>query len=99
MIEVPLYRVMLLTFFCEALAFSSGLTSTAAGAGAASAMHVMSCSPSWRQPMGKWLVSSVNSHTDATWKRWHLWEIDLRFALDYSTPGRTRKSSPGVQWC
>ena len=29
---------------------------------------------------GKWMVSLVNSHTHATTKRWHLWEIDLRFA-------------------
>jgi len=36
--------------------------------------------------MGKWMVSLVNSHTNATSKRWHLWEIDLRFALN-STPG------------
>ena len=27
-----------------------------------------------------------HSHTNATSKRWHLWEIDLRFALN-STPG------------
>jgi len=26
------------------------------------------------------MVSSVNTHTNATSKRWHLWEIDLRFA-------------------
>ena len=26
------------------------------------------------------MVSSVNSHTNATRIRWHLWEIDLRFA-------------------
>ena len=32
------------------------------------------------------MVSLVNSHTNATSKRWHLWEIDLRFALN-STPG------------
>ena len=37
-------------------------------------------SPPWRQPRGKSMVSSVNSHTNATSKRWHLWEIDLRFA-------------------
>jgi len=36
--------------------------------------------------MGKWMVSLVNSHTNATSKRWHLWEIDLRFALN-SAPG------------
>ena len=32
------------------------------------------------------MVSLVNSHTNATSKRRHLWEIDLRFALN-STPG------------
>ena len=43
--------------------------------------------PPWMQPRGKWMVSSVNSHTDATSKRLlHLWQIDLRFALN-STPG------------
>ena len=42
--------------------------------------------PPWRQPGGKWMVALVNSHTAATSKRWHLWEIDLRFALN-STPG------------
>jgi len=30
--------------------------------------------------MGKWMVSLVNPHTDATRIGWHLWEIDLRFA-------------------
>ena len=39
--------------------------------------------PPCRQPRGKWMVSLVNSHTNATW---HLWVIDLRFALN-STPG------------
>ena len=33
-----------------------------------------------RQPMGKSIVSSVNSHTNVTKIGWHLWEIDLRFA-------------------
>ena len=42
--------------------------------------------PPWRPPRGKWMVSLVNSHTNATSKRWHLWEIDLRFVL-ISTPG------------
>ena len=36
--------------------------------------------PPWRQPRGKSMVSLVNSHTNATSKRWHLWEIDLRFS-------------------
>ena len=42
--------------------------------------------PPWRQPRGKWMVSLVNSHTHATRIGLHLWEIDLRFALN-STPG------------
>ena len=42
--------------------------------------------PPWRQPRGKTIVSLVNLHTNATSKRWNLWEIDLRFALN-STPG------------
>jgi len=36
--------------------------------------------PPWRRPRGKSMVSSVNSHTNATRIGWHLWEIDLRFA-------------------
>ena len=32
------------------------------------------------------MVSRVNSHTNASSKRRHLWEIDLRFDLN-STPG------------
>ena len=32
------------------------------------------------------MVSLVNSHPNAISKRWHLWEIGLRFALN-STPG------------
>ena len=34
--------------------------------------------PPRRQHRGKSLVSSVDSHTDATRIGWHLWEIDLR---------------------
>ena len=46
-----------------------------------------------RQPMGKSMVSSVNSHTNATRIGWHLWEIDLRFA-----PRLPKKphASPGI---
>ena len=47
-------------------------------------------SPPWRQPRGKWMVSLVNCHTNATSNRWHLWEIDARFALN-STPGWFRE--------
>ena len=36
--------------------------------------------PPWRQPMGKWMVSLVNFHTNATRIGWHMWEIDLKFA-------------------
>ena len=36
--------------------------------------------PPWRQPRGKWMVYLVDSHTNATSERWHLWEIDSRFA-------------------
>ena len=42
--------------------------------------------PPWRRPRGKCMVSLVDSHTNATSKRWHLWEINLKFALN-STPG------------
>ena len=41
------------------------------------------------------MVSLVNSHTNATLNRWHLWEVDLRFALN-STPGwLTRQGAQG----
>jgi len=43
--------------------------------------------PPLRQPRGKWMIYLVNSHTNATSKRWHLWGIDLRFARN-STPGQ-----------
>ena len=50
--------------------------------------------PPWRQPRGKWTISLVNPHTNATPKRWHLWEIDLRSALN-TTPGwRTVNALP-----
>ena len=48
-----------------------------------SVVHVNSArkqAPPWRQPRGKSMVYSVNSHTNATRIGWHLWEIDLRFA-------------------
>ena len=35
------------------------------------------------------MVSSVNSHTNASSKRWHLWETDLRFALNSTTGWHT----------
>jgi len=50
-------------------------------------------SPPWRQRRGKWMVSLVNTYTNANPKRWYLWEIDLRFALD-STPGWFSDLSP-----
>ena len=40
--------------------------------------------PSWRQPRGKWMVSLVKSYANATSQRLHLWEIDLRLALNLS---------------
>ena len=43
--------------------------------------------PPWRQPRGKSMVSSVNSHTNATRTGWHLREIDF-------APG----SPPGWVW-
>ena len=48
------------------------------------------CLPPWRQPRCKSMVSLVNSHTNATSKRWHLWEIDLRFPPRLP-PGRSSK--------
>ena len=50
--------------------------------------------PPWRQPRSKRVVCLVNSHANATSKRWHLWEIDLKFALD-STPGWGKLRHPG----
>ena len=49
-------------------------------------------SPPWRQPRGKWMVSLVNSHTNATRIGWHLWAIDSRFA-----PGWPSRLSPKPQ--
>ena len=46
--------------------------------------------PPWRQPRGKWMISLVNSHTNATLKRWHMWEIDLGFALNSTLGWRER---------
>ena len=42
------------------------------------------------------MVLLVNSNTNATSKKWHLWEIDLKFALN-STPGwlEARNLFPG----
>ena len=48
--------------------------------------HEVDPDPPYRQPRGIWMVYLVNSHTNATSKRWHLWEIDLGFSLN-STPG------------
>ena len=41
------------------------------------------------------MVSLVNSHTNATSKRWHLWEMDKRFALN-SSAGRCPGGFPAV---
>ena len=43
------------------------------------------------------MVSLVNSHTTAMRIGWHLWEIDLRFALD-STPGWFCVGLPLCAW-
>ena len=41
--------------------------------------------PPWRPTRGKWIVYLVNSFKNAASKRWHLWEIDLKFALDWTS--------------
>ena len=51
--------------------------------------------PPWR-PRGKCMVPLGDSHSNATLKSWHLWEINLRFALN-STPGWTVK--PPKMFC
>ena len=43
------------------------------------------------------MVSLVSSHTNATSKRWHLWEIDLRFASGLP-PGWFRTARPLAGW-
>jgi len=48
--------------------------------------RVREADPPWRQPRGISMGSLVNSHTNATSSRWHVWEMDSRFALN-STPG------------
>ena len=50
------------------------------------APSLLCSNPPWKQPRGKWMFFLVNSHANATSKRWHLWEIDLRFAPG-SPPG------------
>ena len=42
-------------------------------------------------------MTRVNSHTNATSKRWHLWDVDLRFALN-STPGWLSVLPPSRAW-
>ena len=42
--------------------------------------------PPQRQPRGKWMITLVNFHTNATSKRWHLWEIRLKI-FPRATPG------------
>ena len=51
--------------------------------------------PPWRQPRRKWMVSLVNSHTNATSIGWHLWEIYLRFATGLP-PGRVSHGLAGA---
>ena len=43
------------------------------------------------------MVSLVNSHTNATSKKWHLWKNDLRFALN-STLGWHRIVASAPSW-
>ena len=53
-------------------------------------MHLTSATPQVSGPsyplttlettQGQMVVALVNSHANATFWRWHLWEIDLRFA-------------------
>ena len=45
-------------------------------------------SPPWRQPIGKLMVSLVNSHTNAIRTGWHLWEVDLNLPLGYLQGGK-----------
>ena len=45
--------------------------------------------PPWRRPRGRCIISLVNSRANTTSKRWHLWAIDLRFALDSTLWGTT----------
>ena len=56
-----------------------GLVVPKSSALAAASFSQVSPAP-WRQPRGKFMVSLVNSHTNATRIGWRLWEIDLRFA-------------------
>jgi len=46
--------------------------------------------------MGKSMVSSVNSHTNATRIGWHLWEIDLRFASGLPPGWRSANPCPQI---
>ena len=54
--------------------------------------HIDRTCPPWSQPRGNSMVSSVNSHTNATRIGWHLWEIYLRFAPGLP-PGWIRRST------
>ena len=51
--------------------------------------------PPWRQPRGRSMVSLVNPHTNATFRRWHMREIDLRFSPGLR-PGWRVGLFPGV---
>ena len=67
------------------------------GPGASLGLRMQNQVPPWRQLRGKWMVSSVNSRSNATSRRWHLWEIDLRFALN-STPGWSGVRPTAPRW-
>ena len=79
--------------FCGLGLVASCKTGLTAGGGGS--LYVRQCrssndtngKPPWRQPRGKWMVSLVNTRTNATRIGWHLWEIDLRFAPGLP-PGR-----------
>jgi len=61
------------------------------------ALHNFQVSPSppWRQPRGKSTVSLVDSHTNATFPRYHLRELDLIFATGLP-PGWTLNPQPST---
>jgi hypothetical protein len=64
--------------FCKSAAVSS---STLAGL------------PPWRKPRDQFVGFLINSHVNANRIRWHLWEIDLRFAPGLP-PGRCLCARP-----
>jgi len=53
--------------------------------------------PPWRQPRGKTIVFTVNSHTNAASKGQHLWEIDLGFAPGLPPEWSDKGVSPPIR--